>query len=464
MSELPKGWAMSPIGELIELNPKNTAPDGVDAAFMPMNLLGKGYREQPTFQVKPWGDIAKSYVHFAEDDVLLAKITPCFENGKAGIAVNLPSGIGAGSSEYFVCRSTDNLLLPRWLLAYFKTEDFLQAGAQQMTGSVGHKRVPKGYLLNRALPLPPFPEQKRIADKLDTLLARVDACRDRLDQLPTTISRLRQSALSSAVDGRLTSDWRAANGRGRQEPEATALDDLLAAGWRFPRADEACSKVQSGGTPKEGFIASAGVPFLKVYNLVNQAVDFNYREQFIAEDVHRGPMRKSITKPGDVLMNIVGPPLGKVAMVPDSSLEWNINQAITLFRAGDELLGEWLYYVLCEGAAVRVVMPDTRGSVGQINISLSQCRAFTLPVPSLDEQKELVIRLRKLMGLADRLEERVRLASRAVGRLDKATLAKAFRGELVPQDPADEPAATMLARLAASESPQPNSKRVRGAA
>ena len=332
-----------------------------------------------------------------------------------------------------------------------------------MTGSVGHKRVPKDYLLGTEIPVPPIAEQQRITDKLDKLLARVDACRDRLDRLPSLIDRLRQSALTGAIQGSLTADWRAANGSAVAgiEAEADELAVRSVPGWTYERADAACSKVQSGGTPKEGFIAAGGAPFLKVYNLVGQQVDFAYRPQFIADNIHRGSMRKSITLPGDVLMNIVGPPLGKVAVVPADFPQWNINQAITLFRAGPKVLSEWLYFVLCEGSAVRQVMPDTRGSVGQVNISLSQCRAFVLPVPPIDEQREAVRRLQKLFVFAQQLSDRLRNAEAAVNRLTPAVLAKAFRGELVAQDPADEPSGVMLQRLRTGVAPEASAKRRR---
>lgn len=410
-----------------------------------MSMLGTSYTQVPGFQPRPWKEISAAYVHFADDDVLLAKITPCFENGKAGVATNLPNGIGAGSSEYFVCRTNQSLVLPRYLFAFFKTDAFLRAGALRMTGSVGHKRVPKDYLLDTRIPLAPLAEQKRIVDKLDTLIARIDACRDRLDGVPALIKRFRQAVLSSAVSGSLTADWRDLHGIERSS-------------WTMERADQVCDKVQSGGTPREGF-AAEGVPFLKVYNLVNQRVDFDYRPQFITKAIHDGPMAKSKVVPGDVVMNIVGPPLGKVAIVPTTHPVWNLNQALTLFRPSARVSTDWLYVVLREGSNVRAVMPDTKGSVGQVNISLSQCRAFVFPIPDLNEQSEITRRVGRLMALADALEERVFAAQGIARKLVDSSLAMAFRGELVAQDPTAGPAAQFLERLAADTTTEPRRRR-----
>src|SRR5262249_25092556 len=149
--------------------------------------------------------------NFADGDVLLARITPSFENGKAGIVRSLPNGIGAGSTEYFVCRPIKGALLPEYLLAHFKTPQFLRNGEQVMSGAVGPQRVPKQYGLDSELRLAPFNEQKRIADKLDAILTQVDACREHLDRVPATLQRFRQAVLAAATSGKLTEEWRASN-------------------------------------------------------------------------------------------------------------------------------------------------------------------------------------------------------------------------------------------------------------
>src|SRR5664280_825220 len=162
--------------------------------------------------------------------------------------------------------------------------------------------------------------------------------------------------------------------------------------WGVALASDVCTKVQSGGTPKTGFTDVPGVPCLKVYNIVNQKIYFRYRPQFVPETVHRGVSKESIAYPGDVITNIVGPPLGKVAIVPDDYLEWNLNQAITIFRPGPLVTREWLYIYLCSGVFMESEDLVTRGSAGQSNISLTQCRNLTVPLPSIAEQREIARR------------------------------------------------------------------------
>jgi type I restriction enzyme S subunit len=267
------------------------------------------------------------------------------------------------------------------------------------------------------IPLPPLSEQDQIVAALDSFGSHRTQAGLHIAKTYRTIKRYRQSILLAASSGRLTETWR--NESGQTE-------------WQTALARDVCEKVQSGGTPKTGFTNEPGIPFLKVYNIVNQHVDFFQRPQYVPENVHAGVLRKSIAYPGDVIMNIVGPPLGKVAIIPHTHPEWNLNQAITIFRPGPRILGEWLYIYLCSGIFLDDEALVTRGSAGQSNISLTQCRNLVIPVPSLDEQHEIVRRFSELLSASDALLTRLSVAGRAVERSSRAILAKAFRGDLLP--------------------------------
>jgi type I restriction enzyme S subunit len=226
----------------------------------------------------------------------------------------------------------------------------------------------------------------------------------------------------------------------------------LPKGWVITKASEACDIVQSGGTPKGGFAVNGNVPFLKVYNLVDQKVDFDYRPQFINDEVNNGELGKSRAFPGDILMNIVGPPLGKIAVVPNDYPVWNLNQAITLFRPGAAALTEWIYWFLRGGASVRSIINETRGSAGQVNISLSQCRAFDVPIPPMSEQRRIVAKLDALTARLDRaraeLDRVPVLKDRQMLSILRAGVTGALTHDWQAQT-APEPVADLLARVGA---------------
>jgi type I restriction enzyme S subunit len=366
-----------------------------------------------------------------ENDVLIARMPD-----PLGRACQVPSLQQKAITvvDIAIVRPGINSVDPRWLMHAINSPVMRETIAIQSTGTT-RRRIARGKLADLQFPLPPCNEQKRIAAKLDTTLAAVDACRQRLDGVAAILKRFRQAVLAAATSGELTREWREKTG---------------ARAWTVEKATDACAKVQSGGTPKEGFIDEPGVPFLKVYNLVNQEVNFRYKPQFVRPQVHLGPLAKSRVMPGDVLMNIVGPPLGKVAIAPDDFGEWNINQAITLFRPSDKIRSRWIYCLLCEGTAIREIELRTKGSAGQVNISLTQCRDFDFPVPSIKEQDEIIERVEFFFSLAHELEAKLTAARKVVDRLTPALLAKAFRGELVPQDPGDEPASVLLERIRAA--------------
>lgn len=417
---LPKGWVKCQLKDIISVNPKVIANDEDLSGFIPMSHAPVSFFDTFKYDERNWGEIKKKYTNFADGDVIFAKVTPCFENGKAALLEGLPNGIGAGSSEFYVLRPLSSTILSEYVFSIIKSAEFLTNGERSMTGAVGLRRVPRSFVENFEVNLPPLDEQQVIADKLDTLLAQVESIKARLERIPEILKQFRQSVLAAAVSGKLTEAWRVAKG-------------ITIATWKYEAAKNVCEKVQSGSTPRENpFDQDGTVPFLKVYNIVDQKIDFDYKPQFITSETHRkGSSARSVAFPNDVLMNIVGPPLGKVAILTNQFPEWNLNQAITLFRVKKELLDhKYLYYVLCEGALVRDVMPETKGSVGQVNISLSQCREAILPVPSIEEQREVVLCIDKLFNNADVIDRYVHSALNRVNNLTQSILAKAFRGEL----------------------------------
>lgn len=168
--DIPGSWKWVRVAQIVTFNPKNDLADDLETSFIPMPCVMDGFRNQHTFEIKLWKDIKKGFTHFAEGDVGVAKITPCFQNRKSTIFRNLKNGYGAGTTELTVVRTINDTVLPEYLLWLFKTEYFIANGVKSFTGTAGQQRIHKDYLATCLIPLPPLAEQKRIVAKLDEIL------------------------------------------------------------------------------------------------------------------------------------------------------------------------------------------------------------------------------------------------------------------------------------------------------
>ncbi len=193
----------------------------------------------------------------------------------------------------------------------------------------------------------------------------------------------------------------------RLEPVSTE-EELFTAppSWVWIRMGDICRPISSGSTPSsELFQYDEGIPFLKVYNIRNQKVDFEFKKQFVTSKHHAEKMKRSILVPGDVIMNIVGPPLGKVAIIPDTFPEWNCNQAIVFFGLIAPMSPQYIYTFLKEGSFLKNIA--LIGTAGQDNISVTKSKNIAVPLPPLAEQHRIVAKVDQLMALCDQLKTRL---------------------------------------------------------
>ncbi|TCP97267.1 type I restriction enzyme S subunit [Cricetibacter osteomyelitidis] len=172
--EVPKNWCWVRLGEIIILNPKNKADDALNVSFIPMKDIKDGYKNEHTFSVRKWKDIKSGFTHFQNNDIGIAKITPCFENKKSVIFKNLNNQIGAGTTELFVVRPLCNTIKVEYLLWFFKTFYFINEGIKNFTGTAGQQRISSDYIKNLLFPIPPLEEQERIINKIENLFLSIN--------------------------------------------------------------------------------------------------------------------------------------------------------------------------------------------------------------------------------------------------------------------------------------------------
>jgi len=323
---------------------------------------------------------------------------------------------------------------PRFLAHFLRSPDYWA----QVTGAasgIALANVNAAKLAAFEVLVAPLREQGLIADRLDALLARVDACRERLDRVPAILKRFRQSVLSAATSGELTREWR---------DQQSGEDGPVA--WNPMTLESLCkeSKVITYGVIKLGEETRGGVPCLRTSNVRWLRIDIEGIKR-IAPALSADYAR-TVLSGGEVLVNVRGT-LGGVAVATADMCGWNVSREVAVIPVDtDKVESRFLAFWIGADASQGWLSKVEKG-VAYTGINIEDLRTLPIALPLIEEQREIVRRVEELLALADQIEQRYEKAAEAVERLTPSILAKAFRGELVPQDPNDEPAATLLARL-----------------
>ena len=228
-------------------------------------------------------------------------------------------------------------------------------------------------------------------------------------------------------------------------------------GWVWCRLED-IAYVASGSTPDKTCFVENGIPYIKMYNLRNQKIDFAYHPQYITEEVHNGKLLRSRTEVGDLIMNIVGPPLGKLAIIPATLPQANFNQAAVLIRPYKfkKVLVPYLKAYLEEMSEINSIA--TRGSAGQVNISLTQSQNMRIPLPPLNEVERIINEVVKYDLFIEAIEYETTDLQALIISIKNKILDLAIHGKLIPQDPNDEPALDLLKRINPNFTPCDNAQ------
>lgn len=209
---LPEGWEWKPLPEVCKINPQRPRiqrNDETPTSFVPMQAVDDQTGAIVDMQIRPYGEVKRGYTYFEENDVLMAKITPSMENGKAAIARDLIDGIGFGTTEFHVFHPSEGIL-PEWIFFFIRRKAFRDRAKMSFKGAVGQQRVPEDFLLVQEIPIP-YPnnlersiaEQRRIVARLEAVQAEVSAARQALEADERRVAELEQSILAAAFRGEM---------------------------------------------------------------------------------------------------------------------------------------------------------------------------------------------------------------------------------------------------------------------
>jgi type I restriction enzyme, S subunit len=429
---------------------------------------------------RPVHAVAKGYVRFKEGDVIFAKITPCMENGKVAPIIDLPGGCAAGSTEFHVLRPA--AVEQRYLWYWLVSRAFRGRAQRSMSGSAGQLRVPVDWLREAEIPVPPLAEQRRIVLALDALFAEIAEGEAALVTTRKGLDTFRRALLKAAVTGELTKDWRAANpvfetghdllariakyrvgvsapkARTRRAAEAHSLNisnlPELPDGWTWATVREVADVI--GGLTKNPDRERLPIraPYLRVANVQAGGLDLSDMKEI---DVTIDDRQRASLKAGDLLIvegNGSIDQIGRCAIWNEEIPGCVHQNHIIKARFLEPGFSTWCFTWLLSPHGREQIEKVAASTSGLHTLSISKVEGLPVPVPPPAEIAEILQRVSQALSATTDTRAMLDAEAADAARLKQSVLKAAFEGRLVPQDPADEPASALLARLA-DEAPTP---------
>ena len=417
--DIPDTWRWVRVAQIVTLNPKNDLADDLEASFIPMPCVMDGFRNQHTFEIKKWKEIKKGFTHFAEGDIGVAKITPCFQNRKSVIFRNLKNGYGAGTTELTVIRTINETELRDYLLWFFKTEYFIANGVNSFTGTAGQQRIHKDYLATCLIPLPPLAEQNRIVAKIEELLPYVDryaAAYEKLEQFNAKFPEdMKKSILQYAIQGKLV-EQRPEEGTGedifkqlkpyhkgikpcKDELNFSSMDFDIPESWTMVELNQIFDFVDyRGKTPTK---ITSGVFLITASNIKQGYMDYT-RKEYISFEEYKGRQSRGLTQNGDLLFTTEAP-MGNAALCDLD--ECSCGQRIITFKeyTKEATLPALFMYFILSPQFQQQLLDNCTGTTAK-GIKAEKLKHFLLPLPPYEEQKRIVAKLEKILPMCERLK------------------------------------------------------------
>ena len=418
--DLPLNWRIVRFEKVTTFTKK---PKGLryseynEVAFVPMNLIPIATLYSKEFNLKSTDELS-SGTYFEPGDILLAKITPSFENGKQCIIQELPTPFGIATTEVIPIREVESVSNKFYLFYYLLVPDVRALLTAKMKGTTGRLRLGVEVLADLEIPLPPLAEQHRIVAKLETLFTQLDAAVDSLKKAQGQLHRYRQSILKAAFEGELIKEWRAEQ---TNKLQSTNNSNGLTQNWQETIVGKVIKKVSLSGKKlkKSDYEPKGKLP------VIDQGLSFiggytNDEELKIECDL-------PVIVFGDHTKAIKYVDFDFVAGA----------DGIKVIKSQEMFHPKLFYYFL------RAISLPDRGYSRHFQF-LEKAK---IPIPPLPEQEQIVSELERHLSVADEIEATLDAELKRAERLRQSILKQAFSGKLVPQNPNDEPASILLEKI-----------------
>lgn len=481
LNDLPDGWTRTTLGDVTAQKIKQGDPPSGSFTYIDIASVDNICKQVTDAKVIPSEKApSRARQHVEPGDVLVSMTRPNL-NAVAKVPVDLKGSIA--STGFHVLRGIE--VEADWLLALVKSRPFVDAMSQLVQGAL-YPAVRPADVRTFEIPLPPLAEQRRIVAKIEAMQTRSRKARESLEAIPPLLDQFRQSVLAAAFRGNLTAAWReqhpdvepapvlldrirqerrrkweeAKPGKKYVEAEPVDTSDLpdLPEGWCWARWSEVGFCQNGSAFPSKNY-ADEGVKLLRPGNLhVSGDLVWNAENTRYLPTEFANEYKGFLIGPNELVMNLTAQSLkdkflGRICLSADGE-RCLLNQRLA--RITPVLLSPDFCLYLMKSPVFRKYVDDLNtGSLIQ-HMFTSQVYDFVFPLPPKEEQDELVRRIVIQLQVKDRLSELVAESVKDLPHLVESILAKAFRGELVPQDPDDEPASVLLERIRASSNGEPS--------
>ncbi len=391
-------WPLRPLTEVAEINPKRpielrNLDKSTPVSFVPMAAVCEKTGAITEGISRPFGEVRKGFTYFAEGDVIFAKITPCMENGKAAIGLNLVNRLGFGSTEFHVLRPTK--ATPEWLYFFVRGKSFRDEAERHFHGSAGQQRVPEEFMCQALIPDAPVTEQRRVVGRIKECLSRVEE----MQRLCQEAENDAKSLLDALIDAAVANVNGTPARLGDVATIATALVD--------PREPQFASLLHIGGA---NIVSGTG----EVVDLMTAA-----EEKLISG--------KYLFTPEDVIYSKIRPKLRKVVR-PDFTGLCSADSYPIRPKSG-KLTRDYLFYLMLSRQLTRyAVEGSNRAGIPKVN--REHLFAFEFRLPESAEQKRITKKLNFACPTARKLKDALTAAVVEESALRESILREAFAGNL----------------------------------
>jgi len=480
--KLPRSWESTALDCIVEVNPKldkTNFEDDLDVSFVPMPAVEPETGHIDVAETRKFSDVKKGYTAFRERDVLFAKITPCMENGKMAVVPFVKNDLGFGSTEFHVLRSYSGIS-PEYVYYYVSAKLVRIEAEHNMTGAVGQRRVPAPWLSATDIPLPPTNEQRRIVAKIEELLSELDKGIENLKTAWEQLKVYRQALLKHAYEGKLTEQWRKDNAdmletaeqllEKIQKERFSYIEEKISdgdkeaklflskikkniaeypdisppPGARWVNLLEICSLIVDCHNKTAPYQAS-GIHLIRTPCIRDGKIQLNEEARFVSDETFAFWSRRCPPEPGDVIFTREAP-MGEAGIVPDG-MKLCMGQRMMLMRPPKYIDSRYLLYAFMEPVFCSRMTKDSVGT-GVKHLRVGDVEKLCIPLFPIEEREQIVSILDTQLSVLDEQVTDIEDNLQRCEALRQSILKKAFSGQLVPQDPNDEPAIVLIERIA----------------